>query len=85
MRKVLATLSTVALLGFAGSALAEEASGKISTVDPTSRMIQLEDGTSFTVSEGVAIESLQPGTEVTVSYEEQNGENVATEVVPTQQ
>jgi hypothetical protein len=84
MKKVLATLSTVALLGFAGSALAEEASGTITSVDPASRMIQLEDGTSFIVSEGVAIESLQPGTEVTVSYEEQNGENVATEVVPSQ-
>ena len=84
MKKVLATLSTVALLGFAGSALAEEASGTITSVDPASRMIQLDDGSSFTVSEGVAIESLQPGTEVTVSYEEQNGENVATEVVPSQ-
>jgi hypothetical protein len=84
MKKVLAALSTAVLLGFAGSALAEEASGKITSVDPASRMIQLEDGTSFTVSEGVAIESLQPGTEVTVSYEEQDGKNVATEVVPTQ-
>jgi hypothetical protein len=85
MKKTLATLTTVALLGFAGSALAEEASGTVMAVDPASRMIQLDDGAVYSVSEDVAIEALQPGTEVTVSYEEQNGENVITEVVPAAQ
>ena len=33
----------------------------------------------------VSIDTLQPGTEVTVSYEEQNGEAVITDVVPVQQ
>jgi hypothetical protein len=36
------------------------------------------------VAEGVALEALQPGTEVTVSYEETDGMKTATQVVPAQ-
>lgn len=85
MKMTLATLSTIAMLGFAGTALAEEASGTVMAVDPASRLIQLDDGAVYAVSEGVAMDVLQPGTEVTVSYEEQNGENVITEVAPAAQ
>lgn len=84
MRKVLALLSAVAFLGSAGLALAEEASGVIQIVDPATRTLQLEDGTTFVVSEGVPIEELQPGTEVTVSYEETDGMMTATSVTPTE-
>ena len=82
MRKVLSAVCAAAVLGLAGLANAEEASGKISSVDMKSRTIQLEDGTSFTVEEAVSLEGLEPGTEVTVSFEEQDGENVASEVTP---
>ena len=85
MKMTLATFSTIAMLGFAGTALAEEASGTVMAVDPASRLIQLDDGAVYAVSEGVAMDVLQPGTEVTVSYEEQNGENVITEVAPAAQ
>jgi Cu/Ag efflux protein CusF len=85
MKKTLATLSTIAMLGFAGTALGEEASGTVMAVDPASRLIQLDDGAVYAVSDGVALDALQPGTEVTVSYEEQNGENVITEVAPAEQ
>ena len=35
------------------------------------------------IAEGVSMEGLEPGAEVTVSYEEQDGNLIATEVVPS--
>ncbi len=62
---------------------AEEAGGKIAAVDPSAGTIVLEDGTTFTIAEGVSMEGLQPGTEVKVSFEEQDGQLIASEVVPS--
>jgi hypothetical protein len=84
MKKLLALLTAVMFLGSFGAALAEDASGKIQAVDPAARTIQLEDGTIFAVAEGVAMDTLQPGTEVTVSYEENDGQKTATAVTPAQ-
>jgi Protein of unknown function (DUF1344) len=84
MRKTLAVLSVLSILGTAGAALAEEAMGKIQAVDPATRTLTLEDGNSFILGEAVAIDSLQPGSDVTVSYEEKDGQKTATEVKPAQ-
>lgn len=82
MTKLLAALTAVLFLGAAGAALADEAKGKIQAVDPTARTIQLEDGSTYTVAEGVALDALTPGSEVTVSFEEKDGMKTATEVKP---
>ena len=84
MRKTLAVLSVLSILGTAGAALAEEAMGKIQAVDPATHTLTLEDGNSFILGEAVAIDSLQPGSDVTVSYEEKDGQKTATEVKPAQ-
>lgn len=84
MKNLFAVLTAVLFLGAAGAALADEATGKIQAVDPTSRAIQMEDGTIFTVAEGVAMDALQPGTEVMVSFEEKDGQKTATAVTPAQ-
>ena len=84
MKNLLAVLTAVLFLGSVGAALADEAKGKIQAVDPTARTIQMEDGTTFTVAEGVAMDALQPGTEVTVSFEEKDGQKTATAVAPAQ-
>ncbi len=84
MRKTLAVLSVLSILGSAGAALAEEAMGKIQAVDPATRTLTLEDGNSFVLGEAVAIDSLQPGSDVTVSFEEKDGQKTATEVKPAQ-
>lgn len=82
MRKLIGAIAALAILGLTNIAAAEEeASGKVTAVDPAAKLIQLEDGTVYTIGEGVSIEGLQPGTEVTVSYEEQGGQNVATDVM----
>jgi len=80
MNKLFAPLAAIAFLFSAAVANAEEANGTVATVD--SQNLVLDDGTTFTIGEGVMIENLQPGTEVTVSYEEQDGQMVATEVAP---
>ncbi len=85
MKKTIAALSAIAMLGCAGTALADEITGTVVAADPATRMIQLDDGAIYSVSEAVAFDALQPGVVVMVSYEEMNGENVITEVVPAPQ
>ena len=81
MNKIVGAIAALAVLGLAGVASAEEANGTITSVDLEARTIVLESGETFTVGEAVAIEMLQPGTDVTVSYEMKDGANVASEVM----
>jgi hypothetical protein len=85
MKSFIGALSAVALLASVGVAAAEEASGTLENIDEQMRTITLDDGTTYRLEEGVAIEGLFPGEEVTVSYEEQDGEFVAHTVEPAQQ
>jgi Cu/Ag efflux protein CusF len=81
MNKLIAPFAALAFTLSIATAHADEAAGKVAAVDDSTLM--LEDGTTFTISEGVSTEGLEPGTEVTVSYEEQDGTLVATEVAPS--
>lgn len=81
MNKLIAPFAALAFMFSAATAFAEEAAGKVASVDAGTLI--LEDGQTFTISEGVSTEGLEPGTEVTVSYEEQDGQMVATEVAPS--
>ena len=82
MNKFVAPVAALAFAFSAALAYADDATGKVASVDAQSQTLILEDGTSFMISEGVSVEGLEPGTEVTVSYEEQDGQKVATEVAP---
>jgi Cu/Ag efflux protein CusF len=82
MKKLFATFAALAILGAAGSALAEEASGTIESVDPTQNQLVLQDGQTFTIGESASVEGLNPGSQVTLSYEEQDGQKVITDVMP---
>ncbi len=46
MWKVIETITALALLGLAGAAIAEEASGTIDSVDPGNPTIVLDDGSA---------------------------------------
>ena len=81
MNKLLAPFVALAFVFSAGLAMADEAAGKVTAVD--SETLILEDGTTFTIGEGVSVEGLEPGTEVTVSFEEQDGQMVVTEIAPS--
>ena len=82
MNKLVAPFAALALAFSVSTAQADEASGKIALVDSATSSIVLEDGRVFTVAEGMAMDGLEPGTEVKVSYEEQDGQLIATEVAP---
>lgn len=81
MNKLVAPFAALAFALSASIAYADATGGKVASVD--SQTLVLEDGTTFTIGEGVSTEGLEPGTEVTVSYEEQDGQKVITEVAPS--
>jgi len=81
MNKLIAPFAALAFTLSIATAHADEAAGKVAEVDDSTLM--LEDGTTFTIAEGVSMEGLEPGTEVTVSFEEQDGQLIATEVAPS--
>ena len=65
---------------YAHEAASDETAGKIAIVDESTLI--LEDGATFTISAGISTEGLRPGSGVTVSFEEQDGQIVATAVAP---
>ncbi len=81
MNKLVAPFDALAFAFSIATAHADEAAGKIAAADAGTLI--LEDGTTFTLGEGVSMEGLEPGTEVTVSFEEQDGQLIATEVAPS--
>jgi len=83
MNKLVAPLAALAFVFSVAVAQAEETAGKVAAIDPTSGSLILEDGTAFTIADGVSMDGLEPGTEVTVSFEEQDGQLIATEVAPS--
>ncbi len=83
MNKFIAPFAALAFVFSIAIAHADETTGKVFLVEPASGSITLEDGTTFTIAEGVSMEGLEPGTEVTVSFEEQDGQLIATEVAPS--
>ncbi len=81
MNKLVAPIAALAYVFSAAISHADEVVGKIAGAEST--YLILDDGTIFTIAEGVSMEGLEPGTEVTVSFEEQDGMLVATEVAPS--
>ena len=83
MKKVCSVLvlSVVALvMVLAPIAWAAEVQGKIKSVDASGRMVTLDDGTQLTLPPTLTVEkqSLKPGASVKASYEEKDGQKIAT-------
>jgi len=78
MRNLLGAVTAVALALSAGVALADEASGEITNIDATTKMLTVGDKT-FQWSEnstGVKLDELQEGDQVKIMYEaNQDGHN----------
>ncbi len=83
MKKLVAPFAALAFVFSIAIAQADETAGKVAAVDPASGSLVLEDGSTFTIGEGVSMDGLEPGTEVTVSFEEKDGQLIATEVAPS--
>jgi len=75
---VLAAVAVVMML--APPAWAADVQGKIKSVDASGRMVTLDDGTQLTLPPTLTVEkqSLKPGASVKASYEEKDGQKVAT-------
>lgn len=85
MKKYIGAVSGFALLASVGMAAADEATGTLMEVDEATQTITLDDGTTYVLADGVSIEGFAPGQEVTVSFEEEDGENVAHSIEPAMQ
>lgn len=83
MNRFVAPLAALAFVFSVAIAHADETAGKVAGVDMSTGSLMLEDGTTFIVGEGVSTDGLEPGTEVTVSFEERDGQLIATEVAPS--
>jgi hypothetical protein len=83
MFRHIAMAAVILLAAFAPlAALAADMEGKVQSVDATERTLTLENGTKIWLSEGVAIDTIKEGAEVTVSYEDKDGKPVASSVTP---
>ena len=80
MKGLIRALSATAMIVAISVASAEEVNGTIVSIDDEKRIIVLDNGVSYTVAEAVFIEGLQPGDEVTVLFEVQGDQNVASEI-----
>ncbi len=65
-----------------GAAKPQQVEGKIKSVDPTGRMVELEDGTKLTIPPALNVprESLKEGAILKASFEERAGQKVAISV-----
>ena len=82
MMKLVTPLAALAFAFTISMAHADQTAGKIAAVDQSTGTLVLEDGTTFLVAEGLPMDTLQPGAQVTVVFEEQGGQLVATEIAP---
>lgn len=72
--------SAAVTLALIGAAFAGEAQGVVASVDPDARTLVLESGETFLLGDDVAMEMLEPGTQVVVTFED--GTTNATAVTP---
>ena len=63
-----------------GSMMPQQAEGKIMSLDPSGRMLTLEDGTQLTIPPSIKVprEALREGAIVKASFEEKGGQKVVT-------
>ncbi|HXZ43660.1 MAG TPA: DUF1344 domain-containing protein [archaeon] len=55
--------------------------GKITSLDQWSKTMTLEDGTMLRIPDSIAMTALKEGVRVIATYEEQDGQKVATSVI----
>lgn len=71
--------------GASPGAAANQIQGKISSVDPSGKMLTLDDGTQLMIPPTLSVqrESLKEGAIVKANFEERNGQKVATSLQVT--
>ena len=80
MTRLLRFALVIVLLAVPAIALGAEVQGKVKAIDAGDRVVTLEDGTRISIPDGIALDTLKEGAEITVSYEERDGKNQATDI-----
>jgi Protein of unknown function (DUF1344) len=80
MSRSIVVVLTLTLVLAAPAVWAADIEGKIQSIDAGERSLTLDNGTKIWLAEGVAVDAVKEGAEVTVSYEERDGKPVATSV-----
>ncbi len=81
LKTLTSALALVAALALAGAAAAQEMSVTIKSYDPSARTIIAEDGTTYTIEEGVTVSELKAGSKVKLMITEKAGKKVVTKVI----
>lgn len=79
MRKVLAAL--VASLAITATAVAADADGKVTKVDPEQMTIVLDDGKTYKLPDEMDMSVIAEGVEVIIAYEPKDGVNQITDML----
>lgn len=84
MKKLMIAAGAASLLAMSSlAALADEAQGAITAVDPTAMTITLDDGNTYVLPASVDAASLQVGAKVIIEYTKgADGKMAATSVAP---
>ena len=80
MHRIIALIAVLLLLSLAAVTAAGQIEGKVRSVDQSDRTVTLEDGTKIAIPAGMPLDLLREGAEITVSFEEKDGKNEATNV-----
>ena len=78
-RHIVAAIALVAT-AFVAPVWGGDMEGKVQSVDTSERTVTLDNGTKLWLSDAVAVDTVQQGAEVKVSYEEKDGKPVVTSV-----
>jgi outer membrane lipoprotein SlyB len=79
MRKVLAAL--LASFAIAGAAVAADADGTVTKVDPQQMTIVLDDGKTYKLPPEMDMSGIAEGVEVIIAYEAKDGVNQITDML----
>ena len=78
MKRMFAALAIAALVAAPLSVWAEEKEGKVTKWESTSRTVTFEDGTKYQFNETVKTETMKEGSRIRVTYDEKDGQYLAT-------
>jgi hypothetical protein len=81
LKSLTAALALIAGMALAGAAAAQELSVTIKSYDPSARTIVVEDGTTYTIEEGVTVSELRAGSKAKLMITEKGGKKVVTKVI----
>ena len=79
-RSIVAVMVAASLALSFGIGWADDVAGKVQSVNATERSFTLDDGTEIYLAEGIPAESIKEGSKVKVTFEERDGQKVATTV-----